>query len=133
MRIKLASVPVSDQEHALAFYTDKLGFVKKHDIPMGHGARFLTVVAPDEPGAAALMLEPSGEHPATKVWKAALREEGIPVQAFEVDDCQAEYERLQALGVAFKTPPADAGTSIVAMLDDTCGNWLMIYQEKAEA
>ena len=133
MRIRLESVPVTDQEHTLSFYTGKLGFVKKHDIPMGHGARFLTVVSPDEPDGAALMLEPSGEHAATKVFKQALYEEGIPQTAFEVEDCRAEYERLKGLGVEFKSEPMDAGTSIVATLDDTCGNLIMIYEEKAGA
>ena len=133
MRIRLESVPVSDQDHALAFYTEKLGFVPKRDIPMGHGARFLTVVSPEEPDGIELMLEPCGEHAATKVWKQALYDEGIPVTAFQVDDCRAEYERLQALGVAFKGEPMDAGTSIMASLDDTCGNLIMIYEEKPEA
>ena len=133
MRIRLESVPVTDQDHALRFYTEKLGFVKNQDIPMDHGARFLTVVSPDEPNAAELMLEPSGEHPATKVYKEALYGEGIPVTAFQVDDCKAEYERLQALGVEFKGEPMDAGTAIMATLDDTCGNLVMIYEEKAGA
>ncbi len=131
MRIRLESVPVTDQDHALRFYTEKLGFVKKRDIPMGHGARFLTVVSPEEPDAAELMLEPNGEHPATKVYKQALHAEGIPVTAFQVDDCQAEYERLLALGVEFQGEPTDAGTAVMATLDDTCGNLIMIYEEKA--
>lgn len=97
MRIRLESVPVTDQDHALRFYTEKLGFVKRQDIPMGEGARFLTVVSPDEPDATELMLEPNGEHPATKMYKQALYAEGIPVTAFLVEDCQAEYERLKEL------------------------------------
>lgn len=133
MRIRLESVPVTDQDHALAFYTEKLGFVKQHDIPMGHGARFLTVVSPDEQDGAALMLEPNGEHAATKVYKQALYAEGIPQTAFQVDDCHAEYARLKALGVEFKAEPMDAGMSIVATLDDTCGNLIMIYEEKQAA
>ena len=131
MRIRLESVPVTDQGHALRFYTEKLGFVKKHDIPMGHGARYLTVVSPQEPDAAELMLEPNGEHPATKVYKQALYAEGIPQTAFEVDDCRAEYERLQGLGVEFKGEPVDAGTALIATLDDTCGNLIMMYEVKS--
>ena len=132
MRIRLESVPVADQDHALRFYTEKLGFVKKQDIPMGEGARFLTVVSPDEPDASELMLGPNGEHPATKVYKQALYAEGIPVTAFLVEDCQAEYERLLELSVEFKGEPTDAGTAIMATLDDTCGNLIMIYEEKAD-
>lgn len=131
MRIRLESVPVTDQDHALRFYTDKLGFVMKRDIPMGHGARFLTVVSPEEPDGVELMLEPNGEHAPTKVWKEALFAEGIPVTAFQVDDCEAEYERLVALGVEFRGEPADAGTAVMATLDDTCGNLIMIYEEKS--
>ena len=131
MRIKLESVSVSDQDHALSFYTEKLGFVKKRDIPMGHGARFLTVVSPEEPEGTELMLEPNGEHAATKAYKQALRSEGIPLTAFLVDDCRAEHDRLVGLGVAFKSPPFDSPDSTMAILDDTCGNWIMIYDEKA--
>ncbi len=133
MKIRLESVFVSDQDHALKFYTEKLGFVTKRDIPMGHGARFLTVVSADEPEGTELMLEPNGEHPATKVYKAALYEEGIPLTAFLVEDCRAEYERLKDLGVEFRGQPMDAGTSVMATLDDTCGNWIMIYEEKPSA
>ena len=133
MRIRLASVPVTDQDHALRFYTDVLGFVTKRDIPMGHGARFLTVVSADEPDATELMLEPNGEHAATKAWKEALYAEGIPVTAFVVDDCRATYDDLVAKGVAFKGEPMDAGMSIIATFDDTCGNLVMIYEEKEGA
>lgn len=135
MRIKLESVPVSDQEHALAFYTEKLGFVKKQDIAMGDpedkNGRFLTVVSPQEPDGTELMLEPAGEHPATKTYKAALVAEGIPITAFEVDDCRAEYERLKGLGVEFKGEPAEMAGTVMATLDDTCGNLVMIYQKPA--
>jgi len=132
MRIRLESVPVTsaEQDKALAFYTEKLGFVKKRDIPMG-GARFLTVVSPEEPDGPELMLEPAGDHPATKTWREAIYAEGIPVTALRVDDIAAERERLRGLGVEFKSEPMDMGDSIAAMLDDTCGNLLMIYEEKA--
>lgn len=131
MRIKLESVPVSDQDHALRFYTEKLGFTKKQDVPMGEGPnhRFLTVVSPQEPDGTELMLEPAGEHPATKTYKAALVAEGIPITAFEVDDCRTEYERLKKLGVAFKGEPAEMAGTVMATLDDTCGNLIMIYQK----
>ena len=131
MRIKLAGVPISeqDQDRALAFYTEKLGFVKKDDMEVATGHRFLTVVSPEEPDGAALMLEPSGEHAATKAWKTALYNEGIPVTAFRVDDIAAEHERLTAAGAQFKGGISEMSGSKVAMLDDTCGNWVMIYEE----
>ena len=131
MRIKLESVPVIHQARALAFYTEKLGFQKKQDIDMGPGARFLTVVSPDEPDGTELMLEPSGEHPATKAYKESLKSQGIPITAFEVDDIDAQHERLTSLGVEFKGPPTDMGTTRGAILDDTCGNWIMLYQKPA--
>ena len=131
MRIRLEGVSVTDQDHALRFYTEKLGFVKKRDIPMGHGARLLTVVSPEDPEGAELLLEPNGEHPPTKVYKQALCAEGIPFTAFLVDDCRAEHQRLVDLGVEFKSEPTDSGDAVMATLDDTCGNLVMIYEEKA--
>jgi len=128
MKIKLESVFVTDLDAALAFYTGKLGFVKNKDIPMGD-TRFVTVVSPEEPDGTELMLEPNGEHPATKAFKAVLYAEGLPLTAFQVDDIQAEYKRLQTAGVEFTGDPVDCGTSTVVTLDDTCGNWIMIYQE----
>ena len=128
MKIKLTSVPISDLDKALAFYTDILGFVKKKDIPMGP-TRYVTVVSPKEPEGVELMLEPSGEHPATKVYKQALYGEGIPVTAFLVDDVEAEYKRLTDLGVSFRAGPSRSGSEVMATLDDTCGNWVMIYSE----
>lgn len=134
MRIRMTGVPVTDQDAALAFYTEKLGFAVKEDVNMGgpddRNARLLTLVSPEEPDAAVLLLEPCGEHPATKTYKAALYDQGIPHAAFEVDDIHAEYERLKGLGVEFKGEPADAGPSLMAILDDTCGSWIMIYQMK---
>ncbi|GIW73536.1 MAG: hypothetical protein KatS3mg103_0058 [Phycisphaerales bacterium] len=130
MRIRLESVPVSDQDQALAFYTQKLGFIKKRDVALGGpDHRFLTVVSPQEPDGTELLLEPSGDHPATKAYKAALYEQGIPITAFQVDDCHAEHRRLEALGVRFVMPPTPMPGSIAATLDDTCGNLVMIYQE----
>lgn len=127
MRIRLASVPVSDQEKALRFYTETLGFVQKRDIPLG-AARWLTVVSPEEPDGVELVLEPNGEYPAMKALKAALVADGIPITAFEVDDIHAEYERLRALGVSFTMEPTEAGPTTLAILDDTCGNLIQLYQ-----
>ena len=124
MRINLASVLVDDQEKALRFYTDVLGFVKKTEVPMGEH-RWLTVVSPDDPDGVELVLEPD-EHPAAKPFKKALVEDGIPYTSFAVTDVQAEYERLTGLGVTFTQPPTAMGPVTTAVLDDTCGNLIMI-------
>jgi len=124
VRIHLASVLVDDQEKALRFYTGKLGFVPKHDIPMGE-ARWLTVVSPDAPDGTQLVLEPDG-HPAVRPFKDALVADGIPFTAFAVDDCRAEFERLRAAGVRFVQEPVDMGPATTAVLDDTCGNLIQI-------
>ncbi len=126
MRISLCSVPVDDQEKALQFYTKQLGFEKKHDIPMGQH-RWITVVSPENPDGTELALEPD-EHPAVKPFKAALMEDGIPFTAFEVSDVNAEHKRLEALGVRFTQPPTEMGSVTTAVLDDTCGNLIMIMQ-----
>ncbi|AFM17737.1 lactoylglutathione lyase-like lyase [Mycolicibacterium chubuense NBB4] len=124
MRINLASVLVDDQDKALRFYTDVLGFAPKHDIPMG-GARWITVVSPENPDGTELVLEPDG-HPAVKPFKEALVADGIPFTAFEVDDVAAEYERLRGLGVRFTREPTRMGQVTTAVLDDTCGNLIQI-------
>ncbi|SEG99869.1 Catechol 2,3-dioxygenase [Nonomuraea solani] len=124
MRINLTSVLVDDQEKALRFYTEVLGFVKKHDVPIGED-RWLTVVSPQEPDGVELVLEPSS-HPAVKPFKDALVADGIPFTAFAVDDVKAEYERLRDLGVRFTQEPTDMGTVTTAVLDDTCGNLIQI-------
>lgn len=124
MRINLASVLVDDQAKALAFYTEKLGFLKKEDVPMGPD-RWLTVVSPEAPDGVELLLEPSG-HPAAGPFKEALVADGIPFTSFAVDDVQAEYERLTALGVVFTQPPTEMGPVTTAVLDDTCGNLIQI-------
>ena len=126
MRINLSSVLVDDQEKALRFYTETLGFQKKHDIPLGE-YRWLTVVSPELPDGTELVLEPD-EHPAVKPFKAALVEDGIPFTSFAVDDVAAEHQRLVALGVVFTLPPTDFGTVIAAVFDDTCGNLIQIAQ-----
>lgn len=129
MKIHLTSVMVDDQEKALRFYTDVLGFVKKSDIPMGE-ARWLTVVSPEDPGGTELVLEPSG-HPAAKPFKEALVADGIPFTSFAVDDVKAEYERLRSLGVHFTQEPVDMGPVTTAVFDDTCGNLIQIAQQNS--
>ena len=124
MRINLASVLVDDQEKALRFYTDVLGFVKKTEFPVGEH-RWLTVVSPEEPDGVELVLEPD-EHPAAKPFKEALVADGIPYTSFAVDDVHKEYERLTALGVTFTQEPLTMGPMTTAVLDDTCGNLIMI-------
>ncbi|KAA0113856.1 MAG: hypothetical protein K0R33_4373 [Mycobacterium sp.] len=124
MRINLTSVMVDDQDRALRFYTDTLGFQLKHDIPMGE-ARWITVVSPDNPDGTELVLEPDG-HPAAKPFKDALVTDGIPFTAFEVDDVRAEFDRLSGLGVRFTQQPTDMGPVVTAVLDDTCGNLIQI-------
>lgn len=126
MKIKLNSVFVEDQDEALKFYTDVLGFVKKLDIPMGK-YRWLTVVSADEPDGTQLVLEPS-ENPATIAFKKAIFEQGIPLTAFQVDDIEKEYVRMKKLGVHFKTAPTKMGEVTIAMFEDTCGNLIQIYQ-----
>ena len=136
MRIHLSSVLVDDQEKALRFYTQTLGFQKKHDIPLGGGeCRWLTVVSPEDPDGTELVLEPD-EHPACKPFKSALVEDGIPFTSFDVRDVAAEYKRLEALGVRFTQPPTDFGAPggvITAVFDDTCGNLIQIAQEVHES
>ncbi|MFH8349143.1 VOC family protein [Streptomyces sp. NPDC018045] len=124
MRIHLTSVFVDDQEKAAHFYTDVLGFAKKHDVPLGE-ARWLTVVSPEEPDGTELLLEPSG-HPAVQPYKTALVQDGIPAASFAVDDVRAEFDRLRALGVRFTQEPLEMGEVTTAVLDDTCGNLIQI-------
>jgi catechol 2,3-dioxygenase-like lactoylglutathione lyase family enzyme len=124
MRIYLTSVLVDDQDKALGFYTDALGFIKKADVPAG-GARWLTVVAPDQPDGPELLLEPDA-HPAAKPFKAALVADGIPATSFAVADVQAEFQRLRGLGVRFTQEPLELGGVTTAVFDDTCGNLIQI-------
>lgn len=126
MKVGFSSVLVDDQAKALKFYTEALGFVKKQDISLGE-YRWLTVVSPDGPQDVELLLEPNA-NPAAKTYQAALREQGIPLTMFVVDDIQHEYERLAGLGVAFRTPPTQAGPVTIAIFDDTCGNLIQIIQ-----
>jgi catechol 2,3-dioxygenase-like lactoylglutathione lyase family enzyme len=124
MRISVTSVLVDDQNKALGFYTDVLGFVKKRDIPLG-AARWLTVVSPDDPDGTELLLEPD-EHPAARPFKEALVSDGIPFTSFAVEDVNAEFDRLRSLGVRFTQEPAEMGPTRTAVLDDTCGNLIQI-------
>ena len=128
MRIKLSSVSIDDYDKALKFYTEVLGFALKRDIPLGQGARWITVVSPEDPDGVELLLEPNADYPAMKALKEALVRDGIPFTAFEVNDIQGEYERLKDLGVEFTMEPTDMGTTTAAVLDDTCGNLIQIYQ-----
>jgi catechol 2,3-dioxygenase-like lactoylglutathione lyase family enzyme len=124
VRINLASVLVDDQQKALRFYTEVLGFVKKNDVPMGEHS-WLTVVSPQDPDGVELVLEP-GDHPAVGPFKAALVADGIPFTSFAVDDVHQEYARLSALGVTFTQPPTAMGPVTTAVLDDTCGNRIQL-------
>lgn len=128
MKIVVTSVLVDDQDKALRFYTEMLGFVKKTEIPMGE-FRWLTVVSPDAPDGIELVLEPD-QHPAAGPFKRALVDDGIPFTSFAVEDVHAEYERLRSAGVEFTQPPVDMGPVITAVLDDTCGNLIQIAQMK---
>ncbi|MEV5545896.1 VOC family protein [Streptomyces sp. NPDC052309] len=124
MKIHLTSVFVNDQAKALRFYTDVLGFVKKHDVPLG-ADRWLTVVSPEDPDGTELLLEPSG-HPAVQPYRTALVRDGIPAASFAVDDVRAEFDRLRGLGVRFTQEPVETGSVTTAVLDDTCGNLIQI-------
>jgi len=126
MKIYVMSVLVDDQAKALSFYTEKLGFIVKHDIPMGEH-RWLTVVSSEAPDGTELLLEPS-EHPAAGPFKSALVNDGIPAASFKVDDLNEEFEKLRRLGVEFTVAPMDAGTVRMAVLNDTCGNLIQLVE-----
>ncbi|SHH24389.1 VOC family protein [Ferrimonas marina] len=126
IRISVASVPVDDQEKALDFYTQKLGFIKKADVPLGEH-RWLTLVSPQEQSGVELLLEPMAFEPA-RLYQQSLKEAGIPWTSFAVDDLEGEYQRLTELGVAFSIAPREAGTVKIAVLDDTCGNHIQLMQ-----
>lgn len=128
MKISLTSVPIGDYDQALNFYTQVLGFVKKRDIPLGDGARWITVVSPEDSDGVELLLEPNADYPAMRELKESLVGDGIPYTAFQVDDIQYEYERLKSLGVEFTMEPTNMGMTTAAILDDTCGNLIQIYQ-----
>lgn len=126
MKIKLTSVLVDDQEKALKFYTEVLGFVKKRDIPLDEH-RWLTVVSKEEQDGPELVLEPMGFEPA-RVYQKALYEAGIPLTAFHVNDIEAEYERLKEMGIDFSMEPTQMGPSKLAVFNDTCGNNIQLFE-----
>ena len=129
MKVKVIGIPVQDQEKALQFYTDKLGFVKKVDVPLGEDSRWLTVVSKEEQDGPEVLLEPSPNHfePA-KTYQKALFDAGIPYTQFNVDNAQQEYERLVNLGVEFSVKPTEMGTVKIAVFNDTCGNNIQIIE-----
>ena len=126
MRIILTGVFVSDQDKALKFYTETLGFVKKHDVPVGE-FKWLTVVSPDDPDGTELLLEPDA-NPVSQAYQKGLFEQGIPAASFGVTDIRTEYEKLKSLGVAFTMEPTEMGNVTIAVFDDTCGNLVQIMQ-----
>lgn len=129
MKVRIVSIPVLDQEHALKFYTEKLGFVKKVDIPLGDGNRWLTVVSREQQDGAEILLEPGPLHfePA-KIYQKALYDAGMPYTQFDSGSVQADFERLRGLGVEFSVEPTVMGTVKIAVFDDTCGNNIQIVE-----
>ena len=128
MRIKLTTVYVDDQEKALRFYTDVLGFVKKSDFTQG-AFRWLTVVSPEDRDGSELQLA-RNDNPAARAYQQALFEQSQPAAMFFTDDAQADYQRMRASGAEFTMPPADVTASTIAVLNDTCGNLIQITQLK---
>lgn len=129
MKVTLISIPVRDQEQALRFYTEKLGFIKKLDTPLGGGNRWLTLVSPEWQDGPELLLEPAPNHfEPSKVFQDALMEAGIPFTQFDVDDVQQEYDRLIDLGVEFSMAPTQMGTVKFAVFNDTCGNNIQLVE-----
>ena len=126
MRITLTNVFVSDQDEALKFYTETLGFVKKHDVPLGE-FKWLTVVSPDDPDGAELLLEPNA-NPVAQEYQKGIFDQGIPAASFGVTDIRAEYEKLKSLGVAFTMGTTELANVTIAVFDDTCGNLIQIMQ-----
>lgn len=126
IKIHVTSVPVDNQDKALRFYTEKLGFIKKTEVPMGEH-KWLTVVSPNEQNGVELLLEPMGFEPA-KVYQKALKDAGIPYTSFMVADLIKEYERLIGLGVKFSMEPREMGPVKIAILDDTCGNNIQLVE-----
>lgn len=130
MKVTLISIPVRDQEKALQFYTKKLGFIKKKDLPLGGGNRWLTLVSPQWQDGPELVLEPAPNHfEPSKVYQDALMEAGYPYTQFDVHNVKAEYERLIKLDVVFSTKPTEIGTVKIAVFNDTCGNNIQLVEE----
>ena len=130
MKVNLISIPVLDQQKALDFYTEKLGFLMKRDMPLGGGNRWLTLVSKDAQDGPEILLEPAPLHfEPSKVYQEALMEAGIPYTQFDVDDVQEEFNRLSELGVKFSMEPTEMGTVKVAVFNDTCGNNIQLVEE----
>jgi len=130
MRIRIVSIPVLDQQKALDFYADRLGFIKKQDIPLGGGNRWLTLVSKFDPDGPELLLEPAPLHfKPSKVFQEELFQAGIPWTQFYVDNVQEEYDRLLENGVEFKVEPTEMGPVKIVVLDDTCGNYIQLVEE----
>lgn len=129
MKVKVTSIPVQDQEKALKFYTEKLGFLKKVDVPLNEHSRWLTVVSKEQQDGVEILLEPAPNHfePA-KIYQKALFGAGIPYTQFNSDNVQQDYERLVSLGVAFSVKPTEMGTVKIAVFNDTCGNNIQIVE-----
>jgi predicted enzyme related to lactoylglutathione lyase len=127
MKIIVTSIFVDDQDKALEFYTEKLGFVKKHDVPAGE-FRWITLVSPDVQDGTELVLEPNN-HPAAKEYQQKIFADGIPATMFGVADIRKEYERLMEKGVKFTMKPTEMGEVTIAVFDDTCGNLIQILQQ----
>jgi predicted enzyme related to lactoylglutathione lyase len=126
MKIKLMSVYVDDQEKALRFYTEVLGFVKKNDFSQGP-FRWLTVASPEDPGGTELQLA-LNDNPAAQAWQQAMFQQNLPAAMFFNDDVQADYERAKAHGAEFTMPPTDVTASKIARVNDTCGNLIQVTQ-----
>ena len=126
MKIKLTRVYVDDQDKALAFYTDVLGFLKKTDFSQGP-YRWLTVASPEEPDGIELQLA-LNDNPAARTYQQAIFEQGQPAVMFYTDDVKADYERIKARGAIFTMPPTEVTGSTITMLDDTCGNLIQLTQ-----
>ncbi len=131
MKVKIISIPVLNQETALEFYTEKLNFVKKVDIPINATSRWLTVISKEQPDGPEILLEPAPLHfePA-KIYQKALFDAGTPYTQLFTDNIKDDYERLHKLGVEFKTPPTEMGPVIIAIFNDTCGNYIQIVEMK---
>ncbi len=129
MKVTIISIPVRDQEVALKFYTEKLGFIKKHDEPVEGGNRWLTVVSKETPEGPEILLEPAPIHfEPSKVYQDALMKAGIPYTQFDVDNVQDEHDRLIKLGVEFSVNPTQMGSVKVAVFNDTCGNNIQLVE-----
>ena len=127
MKIYITSVFVDNQDKALKFYTETLGFVKKTDIPVGQ-FKWLTVTSPEQPDGVELLLEPN-DNPAARTYQASIFKQGIAATSFAVPDIQKEYDRLKGLGVEFRMPPTQMGPAMVTLFDDTCGNLIQLAQK----